>query len=223
MSQIALISRSAMTRMPWWDILTPSEQRNVLLATQSLTEEMQRHGLSKLAIGRELVRLREILEPKRKFCDYLRRNFPTCSVATAYRWIENYENAKQLLPERFVDVAMAQGYHVIDAEVISKNPPPRTHDRTKIIAYLAQLSNARRSVRPARGAADPDALARECVNLISARYRRLPEDEVGRSMWLESLLSVLLSELGANDDLLATASAVPRQGKHIRRRSRKIA
>src|ERR1700733_7674065 len=104
MAQIQLIPRSAMESIAWWKSLTASEQRAVFLGTQALSEEMEKYGLSKLAIGQQLVRLREILEPKRKFCDYLRRNFPTCSVATAYRWIEQYETAKEKLPESFMKV-----------------------------------------------------------------------------------------------------------------------
>jgi hypothetical protein len=213
MSQIELIPRSAMARIPWWGVLTPSEQRSVLLATQSLTEEMQKHGLSKLAIGKELVRLREILEPKRKFCDYLRRNFPTCSVATAYRWIENYENAKQMLPERFISVAMAHGYHVIDAAVIAKMPPPRTQDRGKIITYLAQLKKARKSSISDRKLADPHALKQECVNFVSARFRRLPQDDLGRSAWIESLFEDLFSEFGLNKENFLTATIVPAEAR----------
>lgn len=223
MSQIELISRSALANTPWWNALNPSEQRQVLLATQSLTEEMQKHGLSKLAIGRELVRLREILEPKRKFCDYLRRNFPTCSVATAYRWIENYESAKQMLPERFVNVAMAQGYHVIDAKVISQLPPPHTQDKAKILAYLALLKKTRKNASSAGRPRDPDTLQRECVNFISARYRRLADDEHDKYSWLKSIFASVLTEVGIDDKHSTLVAAIPKRRKDTRGRTRKIA
>jgi hypothetical protein len=211
MAQIGLIPRAAMETMPWWKTLSPSEQRSVLLTTQSLSEEMERHGLSKLAIGRHLVKLREILEPKKRFCDYLRRNFPTCSVATAYRWIEHYESAREVLPEGFMRVAMSQGYHVIDAELVEKNPPPRTQDRAKITAYLMKLKDERKKSRAIRSeeTVDQQALMRECFNFVLSRFERLPQNNKQQTLWLSTLFGTLLSELGVDGDQLVRPMAIP--------------
>jgi hypothetical protein len=225
MAQIQLIPRSVMENMPWWKTLSPTEQRSVFLATQTLSEEMEKHGLSKLAIGEQLVRLREILEPKKKFCDYLRRNFPTCSLATAYRWIEQYETAKTKLPENFMKVAMSQGYHVIDAEMVELLPPPRTQDRTKIVAYLQRLKDARKRERATREQThvNQELAMRECFNFLLSRYERLPPQGRVRSQWLEALFGMILSEVGSNTERHFTPIEVPDNFRVVRGRPRNIA
>jgi hypothetical protein len=211
--------------MPWWKTLAAPEQRAVFLATQTLSEEMEKHGLSKLAIGQQLVRLREILEPKKKFCDYLRRNFPTCSVATAYRWIEQYETAKDKLPESFMKVAMSQGYHVIDAEMVGIMPPPKTQDRTKIVAYLQKLKNARKEERTAREKTnvDEEMMMRECFNFVLSRYQRLPNRNRERSKWIEVLFGIILSEIGSDTERHFAPIEVPGKFRAVRGRPRNIA
>ena len=224
MPSTQLVSRASLEQISWWGDLSAYEQRTVLIATQSLSSEMQQYGLSKLAIGKELVTLREILEPRKKFCDYLRKNFPTCSVATAYRWIENYEIAKEKLPEGFLRVAMAQGYHVIDAEMIERLPPPRTQDRAKIIAYLAKLKTARKvEVNGTEPAADPEMLLREAFNMVRSRYFRLPEDGRTRLEWLRSLFGMLLSEMGGGKQQAFAPVEVPQEFRIVRGRPRNVA
>jgi hypothetical protein len=225
MAQIQLIPRSAMESMPWWKTLTASEQRAVFVGTQSLSEEMEKCGLSKLAIGQQLVRLREILEPKRKFCDYLRRNFPTCSMATAYRWIEQYEMAKDKLPEGFMKVAMSQGYHVIDADMVELLPPPKTQDRKKIVAYLQRLKEARKQERALRDetSVNQEMAMRECFNFVLSRYERLPTQSRERGQWLEVLFGMILSEVGSNTKRYFTPIEVPDNFRVVRGRPRHIA
>jgi len=177
--------------------LTAEEQRTVLVHTQGASEELAKCGFSKLAAAEHLLKIRDILLPKRVFKHFLRHNFPTCSVATAYRWIESYETAKQNLPDGVMQVAMAQGYHVIDAEMVKKAPPPRTQDRSKIVAYLSKLSTMKREVRTAElSEPNADDLMRECFNFCVTRFEKLPEGGTTRSRCLYSLFGMLMFQLG---------------------------
>ena len=223
MREMRLVSRSEMESIPWWNSLDAAQRRAVLIETQSLTEEMERHGLSKLAIGAHLLRLRDILEPKRKFCDYLRRHFPACSQATAYRWINNYLAAKDSLPDSFLRTAMSQGYHVIDATAVEKLPPPKTHDRTKITAYLARLKAARKEERAGASDADtdPELLLRESFHFISTRMSRLPRKGSVQAKWMASLIGMLLSEIGDAEEQSFRPVVVPKGFRVVRGRPKK--
>lgn len=223
MPQILLVPRSAMEKMPWWTELSPSEQRQVLLETQSLTEELDKFGLSKLAIGEHLVKLRDILEPKKKFVSYLKHNFPEAfSRATAYRWIDNYQTATNTLPAPFVEVAMSQGYHVIDAEMVEKNPPPRTHDKAKIVAYLKKIKEeGKKAAKESAGDRDdPEDVKKELFNYGCIRIARLPNNSRTRANAIVEVAGLWFSYFGIQNEQAVSPLDVPEGLRAVRGRPR---
>lgn len=221
MPQIQLVPRSAMEKMPWWSELSPSEQRQVLLETQELTEELDKFGLSKLAIGEHLVKLRDLLEPKKKFMSYLRHNFPEAfSRATAYRWIENYESANAVLPAQYVQVAMSQGYHVIDAEMVEKHPPTRTHDRSKIIAYLSKIKKEGKKLKDTEERYDPEDVKKELFNYGCIRIARLPNNSRTRANAIVELAGLWFKEFGIGTEQSVSPLDIPEGMRAVRGRPR---
>lgn len=219
MPQIQLVPRSAMEKMPWWNDLSPSEQRQVLLETQSLTEELDKFGLSKLAIGEHLVKLRDILEPKKKFLSYLKHNFPEAFTrATAYRWIENYQTATNALPAPFVQVAMSQGYHVIDAKMVEKNPVPRTHDKAKIVAYLKKLKEEGKKSKESEERFEPEDVKKELFNRGCILIARLPNNSRTRANAIVEVAGLWFSYFGIQNEQSVSPLDVPEGLRAVRGR-----
>jgi hypothetical protein len=201
MPQIELVPRSSLTQMKWWNVLTPSEQRTVLLETQGFVEHRVRCGLSRLEMGKHLQALRDILEPKRIFTKFVKTqcNF---SVATAYRFISDYEQISERVPEPVLRTAIARGYDVLDPEIIKKLPPPKTEDRNKIVKYLEKVEIARKEEKANAPDPeyDPELLMREAFNFVIMRFNRLPNDTRGRNKWLKVLIGMLLTELAGGEE-----------------------
>ncbi len=210
MPEIELVTRSSVTNTDWWGVLTASEQRTVMIETQALTEEMVKYGMSRLAIGERLLNLREILEPKRKFVNFLNTQC-RFSRATAYRYINTYLSVKDRVPEVVLRTAIARGFDITNAALVEKMPPPKTHDRTKIVKYLEKMEEYRREERStaAEPEYDPDLLMREALNFVSMRFSRLPLNNRARGEWLEQLIGMILSDFGVRKEQSFAPVPVP--------------
>jgi hypothetical protein len=209
----------------WWSVLSASEQRAMLIETQALTEEMVKFGMSRLAIGEHLLNIRSVLEPKRKFVNFLKTQC-RFSKATAYRYIETYMRVRDNVPDLVLRTAIARGYDVIDMTIIEKLPPPKTQDRTKIVKYLERIEEVRRSERSTsqepEAAYDSDTLMREALNFVSIRFGRLPNDKKLRSRWVGRLIGMVLTELGSKEEQAFAPVDVPDEFRVPRKRSRLI-
>ena len=186
MGQIELIPRSEITANAWWGKLSPSEQRTVLLETQALSEEMVKFGMSRIAIGEHLVVLRDILEPKRIFTAYLRR-FKSFSKSSAYRYIEEFLEIKDRLPEVVLRTAMARGYKTIDLKMVDKNPPPKTQNTNKIVAWLDGTKKSSRKKRLSSGEPeiDRDTLVQECIHVVRSRAKKFTNGNARKAFYRE--------------------------------------
>lgn len=210
MPQIELVTRESVTNTNWWEVLSPQEQRTVLIETQALTEDMVTFGMSRLGIGEHLFNIREILEPKRVFTAFLRTHFRK-SKATAYRIIEDFLYTKERVPEIVLRTAIARGYDIIDAEIIEKMPPPKTQDRVKIVKYLEKVDAVRKEEKAAAPEPeyDPETLMREAFNFIAMRFHRLPNNSRTRMKWLDNLFGMVMSELGVQEERTFAPVEVP--------------
>ena len=221
MQEIELVTRASVTNTDWWGVLTASEQRRVLIETQALTEEMVKYGMSRLAIGERLLNIRDVLEPKRKFVNFLNTQC-RFSRATAYRYINTYLSVKDRVPELVLRTAIARGFDITNAALVEKMPPPTTHDRTKIVKYLEKVEEYRREERStaADPEYDPDTLMRETLNFVSMRFSRLALSAKQREEWLEQLIGMILSDLGVQEEQSFAPVPVPEEFRVIRGRPR---
>lgn len=211
MPQIELVPRSALTTTKWWSKLNAGEQRLVLLETQSFVEHRVRCGLSRLAMGKHLLAIKEVLDHKGLWTAFLKSqcNF---SRATAFRYIAEYQRTAERLPEIILRVAIATGYDTIDAKTVEKLPPPKTTDRAKIVTYLKKLSTAasdrrKRTAEPEE--LDSDAALRECLHFVKKRFERLPSGSRSRNRWLEQFVGMLIDDLGIKEEHSFTPVPVP--------------
>jgi hypothetical protein len=225
MPQIELVTRASVVSTDWWRVLSASEQRSMLIETQALTEEMVKFGMSRLAIGEHLLNIRGVLEPKRKFVNFLKTQC-RFSKATAYRYIETYMRVRDNVPDLVLRTAIARGYDVIDMTIIERLPPPKTQDRTKIVKYLERIEEARRNERSTSQEPEfsynSDTLMREAFNFVSMRFGRLPDDKKIRTRWVGQLIGMMLTELGTKEEQAFAPIDVPEEFRVVRKRTRMV-
>lgn len=193
--------------------LEPNEQDKVKAESQKLTEALRSETQSKLAVGEALVRLRDVLEPKKIFVSYLRYAFEM-SVPTAYRYIEYYTTAHSKLPKPVIEMALQRGAK-IDIAAIEKNPPPDTKDKGKIIEYLSNLRPVRVEV-----AQSPDLILKECVNFVSTRWDRLPNNQRAKVTFMRNLIGMLMTKFGTASEQTFSPMAIPDNFRTARGRPR---
>lgn len=202
MPSMELLTRSSLSSESWWDVLTPAEQRTMLIETQHLSEALCAFSMSRMAIGEHLLRIRDILQPKRKFKPFLRSHCNSFTVATAYRWIDVYVATKDSVPELVLQTAIARGYDIVDLEMVKRMPPPRTQDKAKIVAYLNRLKEARTAERVAsteQPTMNPDDLCERAFRFIEIVYEKLPDNPRTRSHWLEKLNGMITAKLAGEE------------------------
>jgi len=224
MPQVELVTRASLINTDWWSVLTASEQRAMLIETQALSEELVRFGMSRLAIGEHLHKIQTILEPKRKFVNFLKTRC-RFSRATAYRYIEAYTKVKNNVPDLVLRTAISRGYDVIDMMMMKKLPPPKTQDLKKITRYLETIEKVRRAERPSQevdAKYDPDILMREAFNFVSVRFNRLPDNGKSRSVWMGQLVGMMLTSLGVEEEQAFAPVNVPKEFRAVRGRPKMI-
>lgn len=203
MPQIELVSRESLSKEKWWGKLEASEQRSVLLETQALTEELVKHEMSRLGMGKHLKNLRSVLEPKKIFVKYVKSRYgDQFSIATAYRWIEIYENTEDKVPDVVLSTAIAHGYDVISTGMMEKMktiPQPKTQDRVKIVHYLEKVKAAQKASETEERSVtafpeyDLEVMKKELINFAGLRYDRLPQAPKVRQKWATEVIGMLLS------------------------------
>lgn len=105
-------------------------------------------GTGVLAMGRALMRIQALLEPRGLFTAYL-NHLLWLSPATAYRYIFAYKQTRDKLPEMVVTRAAASGMPLFGyrqdrpfgryTEAVKKLPPPKEEDEGKVDRWLSQL------------------------------------------------------------------------------------
>lgn len=221
----------------WFKKLNVTEQKTVQDETLGLAQAMLSYGRSKLAIGEHLTKLQSILEPHNAFGNFL-RNFHF-SKRTAYNYIRGFANAKARLPEVVLQAAMAKGVDIIgetDAKplgrytaAVEKLPPPTNPTPEQAVTWLNQVEQVRKdttSQQPVTLEAaevapgDPATMLKECYRFVALRYRRLPQNHKARQKWVNSLVGMVLTELGVGNPVTVHPIAIPQEFRAQRGRPR---
>ena len=201
-----------------WDKLESSEQQTVKTETTNLDKALIESGKARLSIGEHLFNIREVLEPKGMFTKFL--NCCTrFSRASAYRYVDMFTAASQILPSPVMQQAMLRGTEKINLKAVKASPPPKTTNVTQINDYLDKIQ------APVREAAEtnPEVLKKECWMKIHSAFQRLPNNSRTRSAWIHSLLGMALTELGVSGAQTVTPVAVPDTYRPARGRPRTVA
>lgn len=195
--------RTFLDTIPGWEELNPKEQELVRSETHALGEELYFARKSRSAIGKHLVALRAVLEPKKMWSPLLHNGF-NMSKSTAYNYINEYLVLSQKLTPVFVEIALRRGLN-LNPVVIDANPPPKTEDATEIMSYLQKIQ----SIRPEASGHDPkpEDILRECVKIVLTRYGRLHKRS--RAKFIQDFVSMLLARTGMSGPQTFTPESVP--------------
>lgn len=143
------------------------EKMGVEVAERSsaFAEARRTAGMGILAMGEHLNRLREILEPLKKWKEYLGL-IPNFTQASAYRYIWGWENANRVLPPAVARVATIEGYKLVETKKNGKLAPP--------------IARAFKRVEKKLGPApvDDEAKAREFLRAVMEEKRKRPVVEL---------------------------------------------
>lgn len=228
---VALATTNQFSDLGWWSKLNQDEQNVIQSEGRLLAEEMVKYGKSRLAIGEHLTRLQGVLEPHNLFGRFLKQfHF---SKRTAYRYITGYKNAKALLPETVLNVAIARGVNIVgDTEfkplgvytsAVAKLPVPKEATEAQAQTYLTQLEIVRKQDRTETPFTMPEpqdagTLLKECYRFVSLRYKRLPNNSKVKANWVRSLVGMLLADLGVAGQQTFAPQAVPEDFRGLRGR-----
>lgn len=164
-------------------------------------------GTGVLAMGRALMRIQSLLEPRGLFTAYL-NHLLWLSPATAYRYIFAYKQTRDKLPEMVVTKAAASGMPLFGyrqdrpfgryTDAVKKLPPPKEEDEAKVDRWLSAL---RESVKSQPGPqrmeegvpkAEITASAAEYLAKAYERIRRKPPIVE----WMQELAKMVEAKVG---------------------------
>jgi hypothetical protein len=189
-----------------WEKLDQKTQKIAIEETYAVIGALASEAESRLEAGKHLIELRKAL-PKNMFLACMKVNFHM-SQATAYRYINHYESTSKKLPKPVLDVVMRRAYRPAQIKRIEDNPPPKTSDPIKIGRYLDKLEKTPIEMRP-EVVANPDTSLRECVNFVTSRYARLPNNSRTRLAWVRSLVGMLMTKFGLQSEQRFEPMAIP--------------
>lgn len=235
---VAEISTSQFAQLAWWNKLNEQEQNAVVSEGKELAKSLLSYGRSRIAIGEHLTKLQGILEPHNLFGRFL-KSFHF-SKRTAYRYIAGFKNARTILPEAVLEVAMSRGYNMIGdsdlkplgvyTEAVRKLPPPVNPDPVQAETWLNQVEEVRRQDKSDVGTQsqtfdslvpqDPSTLLKESYRFISIRYKRLPNNSKVKAQFVRTLVGMILTELGVSGPQTFSPLAVPEDFRAQRGRPR---
>lgn len=174
-----------------WMELEKSEQDIIRAETVSLDKALVEAGRARLAVGEHLFNVQEILKPKRMFNKYLIALNWT-SRASAYRFIDLYLAAKNILPAPVMEQAMLRGTERINLKRIEETPPPTTTNIVAINEYLDTITSA----TPQEPTTDANVLKKEVFNFFDTRFSRLPAAGRSRTAFALSVAGMILTRAG---------------------------
>jgi hypothetical protein len=207
-TSLARSPKAVLATIGGWDDLSERERQIIVNETRELNDGIAAFGRARVAIGEHLAKIRDVLEPKRMFTNYLKSTPFNISVATAYRYIDIYDRAKELFPGPVMRLALAMGMDTIDPKLVKKNPPPDTSSEPKLVEYLRDLNQKQKAGRTASVESDNEVLKKESFNWVRTRMERLPARQ--RKAWLESLITILTSYAEGKTEAVPEKYIVPR-------------
>lgn len=187
--------------------LDAKERQELEREARALRSEMVKFAQSKLAIGEHLLKIHDILEPKRVFGRFLDNLRSGLSKKTAYRYIEGFQNAKAMLPDNVLREAMARGMNMLGTNekplgrytlAVKRLPAPKSDNPKVIDAYLEKVQDKTRELYSNELERDEDELVKEVFRFFDARFQRLPNSHKTRRRFVETIGGMMVARLGVS-------------------------
>ena len=163
--------------------------------TQAFLQARENFGNAGLEMGRHLARVRDLLEPIKRWKLWV-RTVPSMSVSTAYRFINTWENAQKTLPPATLKVALLGGHRIISQDkdagfletyddaaknVTARLGPPPAENEQAAKKWIDELLVERRRLVKLRasdkeGAFEIEPLEMQVVSKFESILERIPEE-----------------------------------------------
>lgn len=223
--EIALSSlvtnESIRSAMPEWDQFSEEDKRFLRDEMLKIMDERVKLGVSVLALGESLKKIRDKLAPVHlfsKFCTNL--NY---SRSTANKYIKSFEGAQKVLPDTGLRVAMAMGLKILSEDdsmplgvythAVKGLMMPKGNDTRQWRTYWDDVEKKRRRLastsmeRRLTVDIDTDAVAKSSYRFLTRRLSKVSRSKT-RLAILERVVGMLLTDHGVTRMSFA-AEAVP--------------
>ena len=189
--------------------LDRQEQELVLSETTEFYRARQAGMLSYLEMGKHLQAVRAVLEPHELWKKYA-NGLPNMGIATAYRYINAWENAQKALPLGTLRVVARDGYRLIETskngglkpafaeavKAVTKEIGPAPDKETEAVNWLQAVVTKKRQMAKTKPV---DAhkrfsmarLVRRVVGVVKPILAKLPDDR--RAAFVQRVIDELMS------------------------------
>jgi len=198
-----------LTEMRGWENLKSAEQAIVRRETDELLRSIAMVGNGRLAIGKHLQEISNVLTPRRLFEKYLRleglRMF-NISRVTAFRFIKLYQVSQTYMPAPALRVALMRPNQMLDADLIKATPPPKSSDPEIIDKYLESVSKPPRG-KVQIGMSDERVRKGECIYFLRVQLKKIAPHR--RAAAAKEIAGYLLTLAGHASSITVHPLAIP--------------
>lgn len=206
---------STLETLTGWDQLQQNEQEKVKNETIAAQEDRKSERESRLSLGKRLLTIRTILEPVGAWVEWLKNVFHM-SVATAYRYIENYEIVSKKVSKKLLTMALNLGFE-LPARKLETARPPKTDDPEENLRFLERINNSSKG-KVIVVEHPPDEVLKLLLNEFVLGFKRLPKIPRTRASSFERLVGMMMTQIGITAPRTFEPCAVPE--KYIVKRGR---
>src|SRR6185437_6969534 len=223
--EIALSSlvtnESIRSAMPEWDDFSEEDKRFLRDEMLKIMDERVKLGVSVLALGESLLKIRNKLAPMHLFSKFCRNLNYTRSTANKY--IKSFERAQKVLPDTGLRVAMAMGLKILSEDdamplgvythAVKGLMMPKGNDTRQWRTYWEDAEKKRRRLastameRRLTVEADYDVIAKSVYRFSLRQLKKISRSK-SRLAVIERVVGMLLSDHGITRQNFA-AEAVP--------------
>jgi len=204
-SSVRLSPSAELKGLRGWERLGPQEQATIQSEYRAIADALRSEGQSRLAVGKHLLAVSEILAPRRLFVTFLRRHFHMAR-STGYSYIDLWKAASQDAPKKVLDIAMSRNYRAVNRpEIFKTYPPPKTDNVKEIVKYLDRLET--RKAKTITVHKSPENLLKQALHSVDACWNKVPAKS--KSAWMRNLIGLELSKLGVNGEQVFEPLPIP--------------
>src|SRR6185437_5118015 len=219
-----LTEESIRQEMPEWDDFDQEDRKFLLEKMHTVAASRMRMGISRLEMGEKLMEIRDYLDKigSRSFTKLVKGlNF--YRRATAYKYIENYENSVKYNTLPVTKGMIARGMDILSTEqrpfgkyteAAKRLIPPKTENGAAVRVYLEDLEKSHRRIQARTINREPeidyDKLVQNVYRSFATNLRKIPiTSKKRRETFLDRVVGMSLWEFGGIGSSRTFTAEVP--------------
>lgn len=197
---------SLLENLPGWGELKENARDEVKNETIAAYEDRKTERESRLSLGKRLSHVRSILEPVGGWVSWCHDVF-NMSVATAYRYIKNFQIVSNKVPKPVLTVALQLGYE-LPAKKIESSRPPKSQNQQEIVRYLERINSSTKS-KVVVIEHNPDDVLKVLLNEFILGFNKLPKIPRTRTTAFTRLVGMMMTQTGFTKPMSFEPVAIP--------------